>query len=87
MKAYELTCAEYKRISDLNARNDWGLSHAQLSRLITKHERARILNDLRAMALLEDRLTDCNFHTECGLLIDGNYRAARATADKIYKED
>ena len=67
---------DMERIDNLNAKNHYGLSNGMLKTLINKHKAARSNNDEYAMKLVEYRLTDINFHSECGLLMKGNYKEA-----------
>lgn len=72
-----LTNADADRICALNARNGWGLSQNMMERLIREHKKARKHGDVRTMSKIEFRLTDINFHTECGLLKAGKYAEAK----------
>lgn len=71
-----LSDAECDRIKRLNAKNGYGLNKSTLERLIREHKKARTNNDIHGMALVEYRLTDINFHHECGLLSSGQYEQA-----------
>ena len=72
-----LTEKDKDRISKLNAKNSWGLNKSQLLSLINKHQSAREKNDILAMARIEYRLTDINFHSYCSLLENGCYNEAK----------
>ena len=37
------------------------------------HKNARAVGDRHTMEAIEYRLTDINFHYECGLMIEGKY--------------
>lgn len=65
---YQLTQKDYRQISALNAKNGWGFSKQMLMNLLRRYKKAYADGDERRMALIEERLTDANFHTECGFL-------------------
>lgn len=71
-----LTNNEREKIDNLNSKNNYGLSDNMLKTLITQHKKARKENDDHIMELIEYRLTDINFHYECGLLSVGKYQEA-----------
>lgn len=73
-----MTKGDAEKMSNLNAKNHYGISHNTLKRLIKQHRKARQENDKRTMSKIEYRLTDINFHTECSLLIGGKYDEALA---------
>ena len=56
----ELTEKEMDRIHRVNRRNGYGLS-------------VRMSGDVHKMQLIEYRLTQINFHHECGLMARGKY--------------
>jgi hypothetical protein len=60
-------------VRERNFKNGYGLSDNQLRTLIRKHKKARKDEDYKAMALIEYRLTDINFHGDCGALCRGDY--------------
>lgn len=62
------------RMKRLNRKNGYGLTAKQMARLIDEHEKGEDY----LKALIEYRLTDINFHTECVLLAMGKYAEARA---------
>ena len=70
---YQLTQKDYRQISALNAKNDWGFTKQQLMNLLRRYKKAYADGDERRMALIEERLTDANFHTECGFLADKDF--------------
>lgn len=74
----EMTKGDAERISNLNSKNYYGINYNTLRRLIKQHRKARLENDKRTMSKVEYRLTDVNFHTECGLLKSGKYDEALA---------
>lgn len=52
-----------------NHKCGWAYGYDSLMKIMREHKKA----DKRMKVLLEDRLEDANFHTECGLLADRNY--------------
>ncbi|MDD3040906.1 LPD5 domain-containing protein [Bacteroides sp.] len=68
---------------ELNRRNDYCMSYKELGKLANKHERARQKGDWVICRLIEYRLTDINFHSECGMLYAGRYLDLR----EAIKED
>lgn len=73
-----MTVEDAKKMNNLNRKNHYGISHEELNKLIRQHKKARSQNDNRKMSMIEYRLTDINFHSECGLLIKGKYDEALA---------
>lgn len=71
-----LTEKEKDRIRAVNKVNEWGLYKKQLKQLIGAHKEARAEGDKHTMEAIEFRLTDINFHYECGLLMQGEYKEA-----------
>lgn len=71
-----MTVGDANRINNLNRRNGYGLTRKELSRIIQKHKKARAAGDFRTMSTIEYRLTDVNYHIECGLLSAGKYEFA-----------
>ncbi len=68
-----LTDREIDRIKRVNRRNQYCLTPDMLDTLFKRHERARKSGDAHTMELIEYRLSDVNFHQECGYLIAGQY--------------
>ena len=52
-----------------NKKCSWAYGYTSLMKLLKEHQQA----SKRMKILIEDRLTDANFHTESSLLSDGNY--------------
>ena len=73
-----MTVKDAERMDNLNSKNHYGLSHEELNKLIKQHKKARSQNDKRKISMIEYRLTDINFHSECGLLVNGKYDEALA---------
>ena len=71
-----LTDKDMKKMSDLNSKNNYVITNGMLKMLISKHNKARKENNQYRMELIEYRLTDINFHYECGLLRKGDYKEA-----------
>jgi hypothetical protein len=64
---------EKDRERQQNELNHYGLSDSQLLDLTRKHKTARKAENYRTMARIEYRLTDINFHWECGKMYCGSY--------------
>lgn len=75
-----------KELSELNAKNNYGLSKNMLLILIRQHKKARENNDILTMQKIEYRLDDINFHTESGLLSEGKYKEARNSTKEFFKD-
>lgn len=78
-----LTMEDKDKIRELNSKNQYGLSQSMLRGLIKKHRTARNKDDLHTMESIEYRLTDINFHAECGLISKGKYKEALKLADEF----
>ena len=89
MRHYKLSDHDAELCERQNRRNDWGLSTAQLMRLLREHKRAYVENlgldfrdekkifaNERRMAMISYRLDDANFHKLAGLLDHHEYDAA-----------
>ena len=83
---YVLAEKDYAEIVRQNKRNGWGFSKAMLLRLCKEHEKAYATGDERRTAMLEERLTDANFHHECGYLKARDYEGFRATVEEEFKQ-
>jgi hypothetical protein len=70
---YTLTDKDYSIIYSLNRRNDWGFSKNMLICILRKYRKAYKENDYRTMAMIEERLTDANFHAERSLLVNKDF--------------
>ena len=70
---YVLTEKDYDEIVRQNRRNGWGFNKAMLLRLCNEHKKAYESGNERRMAMLEERLTDANFHYERGFLSKRDY--------------
>lgn len=79
-----LTSEEKDKIKELNSKNSYGLSKNQLVSLIRKHKKARAEEDTKTMESIEYRLTDINFHSECGLIMRGDYKEANKVAKEMF---
>lgn len=69
-------------IDVLNRKNSWGITYRELKGLCTRHQNARKNNDIRTMEKIEYRLTDINFHWECGMMHQGKYAELREELNK-----
>lgn len=64
-----------------NRKCDWAYGYDSLMKLLKEHQKA----DKRMKILIEDRLTDANFHSESGLLAKGDYEGYIELVRKDYK--
>jgi len=64
-----------------NHKCGWGYGYDSLMKLLKEHQKA----SKRMKILIEDRLTDANFHTESGLLSEGDYDGFIKVVRKTYK--
>ena len=64
-----------------NKKCGWGYGYDSLMKLLKEHQKA----DKRMKILIEDRLTDANFHSESGLLSEGKYDEFVDLVRKTYK--
>lgn len=71
-----LTEKETNRIRALNRRHGYVLYKKEMEKMIRDHKNARAVGDKHTMEAIEYRLTDINFHYECGLLHEGKYDEA-----------
>lgn len=61
--------SDMNKMRNINQKNKWAISYYELLKLTERH---RTGNDYDR-ALIEYRLTDINFHTEVGLLVQSKY--------------
>ena len=61
-----------------NHKNGWGFTYDSLMKLMREHQKA----NKRIKILLEDRLEDANFHSQCGLLSECKYKEYEELAAK-----
>lgn len=64
-----------------NRKCSWAYGYDSLMRLLKDHQKA----DKRMKILIEDRLTDANFHSESGLLARGDYEGYIELVRKTFK--
>lgn len=64
-----------------NKKCGWAYGYDSLMKLLKEHQKA----DKRMKILIEDRLTDANFHSESGLLSEGKYDEFIELVRKNYK--
>lgn len=64
-----------------NRKCDWGYGYDSLMKLLKEHQKA----DKRMKILIEDRLTDANFHSESDLLAKGDYEGYIELVRNTYK--
>ena len=64
-----------------NKKCDYRYGYDSLMKLLKEHQKA----SKRIKILIEDRLQDANFHTECGLLAKGDYDGFVDVVTKTYK--
>lgn len=80
-KSYNLSDAEYDReISDYNSRHGYGFSSRELTDLARQHYEG----DDRTKAILEERLTDANYHKYQKALADDDYEQFEAHMNEDY---
>ena len=84
---YKLTKKDYDEIVRLNHRNHWGFRKSMLMRACRDHKKAYEAGDERRMAMLEERLTDANFHGESGFLRRRDYEGFKALVNEEFKGD
>ena len=77
MKTLELKDSDTRRMRDLNAKNEYGLSRTQIMKLINDYQKAKEAGNDYKCALIEYRLTDINFHSQVALLRVGKYDELR----------
>ena len=70
-----------KYVKRPNIKRDYCYGYDSLMKLLKEHQKA----DKRMKILIEDRLTDANFHSESGLLAEGNYEGYIELVRKTYK--
>lgn len=70
-----------KYVCKPNRKCSWAYGYTSLMKLLKEHQQA----SKRMKILIEDRLTDANFHTESGLLSEGKYDEFTALVRKTYK--
>lgn len=78
MAQIELKAKDTDRMRRLNAQNSYELPQAAFRGLARKHRAARKAGDAYQMELIEYRLADINYHSECRLLAKGLYDEALA---------
>ena len=79
-----LSNKDYNKISAINRRNGWGFTKQQLLRIGTQYRKAYESGDQHRMEWLEERLTDCNFHTECGYLADKDFVGYKKEVERCF---
>lgn len=75
-KLNALTDKDRNRIGKVNAKNGYGMSKQQLEYVLKQHYKAMIEEDYHKMICQEYRLTDINYHAECGLMACGLHSKA-----------
>ena len=73
-----MTWEDAKKQDAINKRNGWGISYPVLRQLISLHKHARSTGNIRVMEIIEYRLTDINFHSECAAIRAGDYESVQA---------
>ena len=71
-----LTEKEKDQIDKINHQNGYMLYKVEMEQMIRNHKNARAVGYKHTMEAIEYRLTDINFHYECGLLHAGEYDEA-----------
>lgn len=73
MNDFKLSKFDKDQQRKLNIKYNYGINKNIMRSLIYRHKKARQIDDSLIMAKIEYRLTDINFHHECGLLSQGKY--------------
>jgi len=71
-----LTHEDKNNLEKLNSKCHYVFSKTALLKIVRQYKNASNENDLKTMAAIDYRLTDCNFHTLCSLLSAGDYTKA-----------
>lgn len=87
MANYVLTDKEREQVVQLNRRNWWGFSESMLMDLLRRYKKAYEAGDERSMAMMEERLTDANFHSYCALLEEKKFDEFKALVKEEYAEE
>lgn len=74
--------SDMSKMRNINQRNKWAISYDELLKLTEQH---RTGNDYDR-ALIEYRLTDINFHSEVGLLVQSKYEELKNAILKEMQE-
>lgn len=80
----KLTYDDAEAAERVNAINGWGITYSMLMGMISAHEHARRVSNIRDMEKVEYMLKDANFHREARLLNEGEYEALRGIAFNEY---
>ena len=75
MKEIQLKENDIDAMKKLNSTNGYFILYVELLQLIDTHKMYRKEKNDYQCALIEYRLTDINFHTEVGMLCNGEYDA------------
>lgn len=70
------------KMRKLNRKNDYCMPYSDLLTLCLNHEKAFAKKDFYTCQLIEYRLTDINFHSECGMLFTGQYDTLKQQINK-----
>lgn len=79
-----LTKADHRAVSRDSAHRGWGYSLDDLNKEFDKFKKAMQKGDRHATSMICARLEDCNYHTICGKLADGDLAGAREAAEEMY---
>lgn len=79
-----LSDKDMSRMVSLNRRNHWGFSANMLMTQMRNYRKAYRNGDTHTMELIEFRLEDANFHTECGLLADKDFEGFRQAVKECF---
>lgn len=79
-ETYVLTYGDFtKYVTTPNHKCGWGFNASDLRKFLTKYKNG----DARARCIIEERLTDANFHSYCSLLTEGSF----SDYEKMIEED
>ena len=81
---YYFTNGEFhKEVTSYCAKKGWGFSKKDLLAMLKRHKSGT----LRDKAIVEERLTDANFHSYCSLICDGDYNGYLELVRKEYANE
>ena len=81
-----LTAADQRAVSRDSMRRGWGYTMDDLMTEFAKFKRAIQKGDRHATSMICARLEDCNYHTICGKLANGDLAGAKDAAEEMYAE-
>ena len=79
-----LSQSDYNKISAINRRNEWGFTRNQLTKIGREYHKAHENGDQHRMEWIEERLTDCNFHTACKCLKNKDFAGYKKEVERCF---